>query len=93
MPVVAKDVNSRDRVQPLIEPPAHFAAVTPSDTDELTYVTRALYIGGDGNVCVIGKDNSAAVTFVGLKAGAILVGRFKQVKSSGTTATNLVAQW
>jgi len=92
MPVVAKDVSPRDRVSPLTEPPSNFAAVTKSDTDELTYVVRALYVGGAGDVSVVGKD-SGTVTFKAVPAGTTLVGRFKQVRSTLTTATDIVAMW
>ena len=70
--------------------PAEYAvAVTKSDSTVLN-ATRALYIGGDGNVAVTMSGGGDA-TFVGLLAGAILPVRATKVLSTGTTATNIVA--
>jgi hypothetical protein len=69
----------------------NLAAVTPHDTNELTYTARALYIGGAGDVALIAGGDSAAVTLASVPAGTILPIRAKVVKSTGTTATNIVA--
>lgn len=70
--------------------PAEYAvAVTKSDSTVLN-ATRALYIGGDGNVAVTMSGGGDA-TFVGLLAGTILPVRVTKVLSTGTTATNIVA--
>lgn len=66
------------------------ASVTPNDSTDLTIYSRALYIGGDGNVKVT-MFNGDEVTFVGLIAGTLLPVRAKRVWSTGTTATNIVA--
>ena len=65
-------------------------AVTPSDSTDLTYMARALYIGGAGNVNVDVADGTTVV-FAGLSAGTILPVRVKRVRSTSTTATNIVA--
>ena len=65
-------------------------AVTPNDGADLAFVSRALYVGGDGNVAVVMHDGSA-LTFVGLKAGTLMPLRVSRVKSTGTTATSLVS--
>jgi len=74
-------------------PGRHAFAVTPSDT-ELSYVFRALYVGGTGNVVIttLGSGNvaSADVTFNNVPAGTILPICGKFVKAA-TTATNIVA--
>jgi hypothetical protein len=93
MPVVAVNPLDKYRANPAIDPPSNFAAVTPSDTDQLAVVARGIYVGGDGNLVVLGLEDTVAVTFVGLKAGATIVGNIKQVLSTDTTATNLVAMW
>ena len=69
------------------------AAVTPHDTNELADVTKALYVGGAGNVSVIATDDSVAVTFVGVPAGSVLPVRAKIVRSTSTTASNIVAMF
>ncbi len=67
------------------------ASVTPSDSADLTYRTRAIYVGGDGSVVAsIGGTN---VTFVGVVAGTVLPIQADRILSTGTTATNIVALW
>ncbi len=76
---------------PGLESPAgHAAAITPHDTNELTVHTRGIYVGVAGDVAVttVGGDS---VTFVGALAGTTLPIRAAIVKSTGTTATNLLA--
>lgn len=70
--------------------PSRAAAVTPSDSAET--FGSALYVGGAGNVALV-TEYGDAVTFSGIQAGTTLVLRFKQVKSTNTTATNLVRLW
>ncbi len=63
--------------------------VTPDDSNDLT-VAGILYIGGAGNVKVTGLK-SGTVTLVGVPAGTWLnFIRVKRVRSTGTTATNIV---
>lgn len=68
-----------------------FAAVTPHNTNELEIVPKGIFVGGAGDVSVIGFDDSAAVVFYSVAAGTVLPIRPKIVKSTGTTATNIVA--
>lgn len=72
------------------QPASLFFEVTKHDTNELTYVTRGLYVGGAGTVEAVDVDGTAA-TFVGVPAGTILPIRAKKVMSTGTTATSIVA--
>lgn len=66
-------------------------AVTPHDTNDLANVSRALWVGGAGNVAVILAGDSSAVTFTGVPAGTLLPLRVKRVMSTNTTATTIVA--
>lgn len=63
--------------------------ITPSDSVDLTYVTRGIYVGSAGNLAVI-MANGDTVTFVGISAGAIHPIQAKRVKLTGTTAGSLV---
>lgn len=73
--------------------PAHNAvAVTPNDGADLTDTTRALYVGGAGDVKV-DMLGSGTVTLVGVTAGTVLPIRADRVYSTGTTATSIVALW
>ncbi len=71
-------------------PYANAAAVTPSDSTDLTYRTRALYIGGTGNIVV--SIGGANVTFTSVPVG-ILPLVVDRVLATSTTATNIVALW
>lgn len=67
---------------------ANASSVTPSDTTEIR--ATCLFIGGAGNVAVEmagGQD----VTFNGLAAGTQLFIEVSKVKSTSTTATNILA--
>ena len=78
--------NTPERAQPA----RRAEAVTPHDTNELTLVSRGLWVGGAGNVAVVMAEGDE-VTFVGVSAGTLLPFCVKQVKATGTTATNIVA--
>ncbi len=65
-------------------------AVSKSDTVDLTNVSRGLYVGGAGDVAVLMLDGTA-LTFSSVPAGTLLPIRVSRVKSTGTTATNMVA--
>lgn len=73
-------------------PSSNAAAVTPSDSADLTYVTRELFVGGAGNVAVI-MAGGQTVTLTGVLAGSVLPIRVSRVKNTGTTAANITALW
>lgn len=68
------------------------ASVTPHDTNELEFVTRALYVGAAGDVAVTMQDGGN-VTFVDVPTGTVLPIRVKVVKSTGTDASSIIALW
>jgi len=63
-------------------------AVTPHDTNELAQVSR-IFVGVAGNISVILADDSSAVTFKGVQGFLPML--VKQVRATGTTATDIVA--
>lgn len=67
-------------------------AVTPSDTEELSAVTRYLYIASGGHVGVV-TANGTTLDFQNVQAGTFIPGRFIQVRATGTTAGGIVACW
>jgi hypothetical protein len=69
--------------------PAADAAVVTTGTD-VPNGARGLYVGGAGDVVVITSVGNQR-TFVGVQAGSILPIRVRQVVTSGTTATNMLA--
>ncbi len=70
-------------------PYARAEAITPNDSTDLTNSTRAIWIGGAGNVKVDTVEGDT-VTLVGALVGTILPIRARRVYATGTTATNLV---
>lgn len=70
-------------------PAFSFFAVTPHDSTDFTTWTRALYVGGAGNVAAVTFDGTA-VTFVAVPAGSILPLQCRRVNSTNTTATSIV---
>jgi hypothetical protein len=71
-------------------PAEHAFAISPSDTAEIAYVTRGLWVGGAGNVKVK-TQGGETVTFVGVAAGTLLPIRVVQVfATGGTTATDFI---
>ena len=76
----------------LSTPPANAAAVTPNDGADLATASRALWVGGAGDVAVT-MVGGQSVTIIGALAGSLLPVRVTRVKSTGTTATSIVAMW
>jgi hypothetical protein len=83
--LVDKDGNP---VSGLSVPASGGAAVVPSDTVDLPFVARALYVGGFGNLSLISADGSA-ITLV--DAHGWVPVRAARVRATGTTATSIVA--
>jgi hypothetical protein len=77
---------------PLNGPHDLMAAVTPSDSADLANVTRAVYVGGAGDLTVINAAGTT-VTFKAVPVGTLLPIRVGRIKATLTTATNLVALW
>lgn len=75
-----------------ISPARGGEAVIPSDTADLTQVSRALYIGQGGDVAVTLQDG-VVLTFEAVGAGSLLPIRASNVRATGTTATGILALW
>ena len=69
------------------------AAVTPSDTVDLTNVSLAIYVGATGNLTVIMAGAGESVAFTAIPAGTLFRIRVTRVMATGTTATGIVALW
>jgi hypothetical protein len=69
-----------------------FFPIAKSDAVEITEPHRALYIGAEGDLAVIGwnEEDDLVVTFTGLQAGQILDISARKVLSTGSTANNIV---
>ena len=76
----------------LDSPAGSAATITPNNGADMPVATRAVYIGGAGNLAAVTVDGQT-VTFANLPAGMILPVRLARVLVTGTTATALVGMW
>jgi hypothetical protein len=83
-------LDKRSGVSTNSDPADNAVAVVPSDSTDLTYVASALIIGVGGTVIV---DTAGGQTGVAIKvqSGQILPLRVTRVRSTNTTATDIVA--
>jgi hypothetical protein len=72
------------------QPAGDALAVTPADSD-MVIISRAIYVGVSGNLTVKMAGSENTVTFTDVPAGSLLPIRVSQVRSTDTTATNIVA--
>jgi hypothetical protein len=86
--MAAREIARRDTT----EPASDAEAITPHDSNELTFETRAIYVGSGGDLRVEMADGGT-VTFPGVLAGTVYPISVKQVYDTGTTASDLVALW
>lgn len=76
----------------LSSPCDNAAAVTPSDSADLAYISRAIWVGGAGAINVV-LAGGQTVLFAGIAAGTLLPLRITRVLASSTSATSLVVIW
>jgi hypothetical protein len=76
----------------LTSPPEDAAAITPDDGQDLAVATRAVWVGGGGDLR-LRMLGGAEVTLQGVAAGSLLPLRVARVFATGTTATALVGLW
>jgi hypothetical protein len=77
--------------RPPSNPGVSFEAITPADSDLTNGPTRAVWVGGSGNLSVIGAGDTSAVLIEAIAAGTLLPISVKQIRSTNTTATKIVA--
>ncbi|MFO1175770.1 MAG: hypothetical protein U1E48_11320 [Paracoccaceae bacterium] len=76
----------------LTAPARDAVVIVPSDTVDLTFVPRAIYVGQSGAVSAR-MANGGSVTFANAQAGSFLPLRVAGINATGTTATGLIALW
>lgn len=65
-------------------------AVIPHDSNELSVLPKALYIGTGGDVVLRGVDGTTDVTFRNVGDGQIIDVRARYVRATGTSASDIV---
>lgn len=76
----------------LDDPAVHADSVSPHDTNDLAIFSRAIYIGGAGNLALITVGGDT-VTFTNMSAGMIYPIRASRILATGTTATGIISLW
>lgn len=71
-------------------PATNAVAITPSDSVDLTYATRGIYVGVGGNIALV-MVSGAVVTLIAVPQGVILPLRVKRINATNTAASSLVA--
>lgn len=74
----------------LSSPCMNGVAVTPHNSTDLAQTSRAIFVGGAGNLVAV-MAGGTTVTFTGVVAGSILPIRVTRINSTNTTATNIVS--
>jgi len=74
----------------ILHPFTDATPVTPDDAEDLSFVTRGVYVGDTGNLAVTMRSG-AQVTFASVPAGALLKIRVSRIHATGTTALDIVA--
>ncbi len=73
----------------LNSPASHVFPIEPNDTAALSHVTRAVYVGGQGNLQITALGGQT-ITLTNVPAGTIFPLRCTHVLAGETTATALV---
>jgi hypothetical protein len=76
----------------LVSPPEHAGDIAPDDASDLSNVTRALYVGGTGNLRVRMLGGETA-SFANVPSGTLMPLRVTRVLATGTTATAILGLW
>jgi len=74
----------------LTAPPSNGASVIPSDTDDLPFVSRAIYVGTPGDLHVL-THSGQDVTYKALSGTKVL--RVQKIYATGTTAADIICEW
>ena len=80
----------RSHATSISSPPTRALAVTPDDATDLPFVSRALYVGTRGTLRVLTLEGDD-VTYANLAGTKVI--RAQRVFATGTTASDIVAEW
>ena len=80
--------NSADQVS---APATRAVSVTPHDSNALSDIPKALFVGTGGNITMRGVNGSADQLWKNVPSGSVLPFRAQYVRATGTTAADLLA--
>lgn len=83
--------NFESSAQSVLSPSESAYSVTPSDSDPLPSIPKYLYVGEPGRVTLRTKNANTDVVFENVPAGSYIYVRASHVRSTGTTASAIVA--
>ena len=75
------------------DPASEFWAITPNDGTDLTNYQsiRGIYVGVGGTIVMDDQTTNTTISFLNVPSGSILPVRPKRIRSTSTTATNMLA--
>lgn len=73
----------------LTAPATAAETITPSDSNDLNFVTRAIYLGQAGDLSVT-MQSGETVLLRGMQAGVFYPLRVSYVRATGTTAADII---
>jgi hypothetical protein len=76
----------------LVSPAENAAKIVPNDATDISNVSRALYVGGAGDLHVMMLGGGTAA-FANIPAGTLIPLRVTRVLATGTTATAILGLW
>lgn len=82
----------KDLPMSLTAPATDAASIAPHDTNILSPIPRAIYVGQAGDVTVE-MQGGQVVTYSNVQGGTVLAIRALRVHQTGTTASGLVSMW
>jgi hypothetical protein len=82
--------NNHHLTKQINGPVSSGAAITPSDSVDMTFETRGIYVGVGGDLKVTLAQDGSAVTFIGLSGGIIHPIAASRIWATGTTATSIL---
>ena len=80
--------NSADEVS---APATRAVAVTPHDSNALSDIPKALFVGTGGTVVMRGVGGTADTSWKNVPGGSVLPFRAQYVRATGTTAADILA--
>ena len=86
--MVLDNFTSKGAEPSILAPARILEEITPDDSNDITYTTRALNVATSGSVKVTTEDGDTGTVYI--SAGIAFPIRVTRVWSTGTTATTIV---